>query len=163
MTITRRDLLAVAGSVPLTGLALGRVPVAPGNRRLPFKDGFAATDIAYLDSGSQHPLSLGALAAVQSYLAKRTLDPAAADYDRDDGGLLEKYARLVNADVDEVTFVQSTTTGEQMILRALGLPETLADNFVLKCYESGHSIYSDEITYPLLTRDIRSFISGAGR
>lgn len=123
MKITGRDLLAVAGSVPLTGVALGRAPIAHGDPEFPFKAGFAPTDVTYLDSGSQHPMSLGALAALQAYLAKRMLDPEAADYDRDDAGLIAKYCRLVNADVDEVTFVQSTTTGEQMILRALGLPE----------------------------------------
>ncbi len=123
MKITRRDLLAIVGSVPLTGHALGRAPIAQRDPEFPFKVGFAPTDVAYLDSGSQHPISLGGLAAAQAYLEKRTLDPEAANYERDDAGLLAKYARLVNADVDEVTFVQSTTTGEQMILRSLGLPE----------------------------------------
>src|SRR5262249_10247010 len=37
---------------------------------------------------------------------------------------LAKFARLVNADKDEVTFVQSTTTGEQMVLKALGIPQS---------------------------------------
>jgi selenocysteine lyase/cysteine desulfurase len=123
MTITRRELLAAAGCLPLAGITLAKVPESTSNAYFPFKSGFATTDIAYLDSGSQHPLSLGAVSAVQAYLAKRTLDPAAAHYDRDDPGLLVKYAKLVNADVDEVTFVQSTTAGEHMIIRSLGLPE----------------------------------------
>ncbi len=121
--ITRRELLAAAGGLPLAGVALAKVPEIASSTQFPFKSGFAATEIAYLDSGSQHPLSLGAVSAVQNYLAKRTLDPKAADYDRDDAGLLAKYAKLVNADVDEVTFVQSTTAGEHMVIRALGLPE----------------------------------------
>ena len=124
MKITRRELLTAAGGLPLAGITLAKAPEMASNAQFPFKSGFAATDIAYLDSGSQHPLSLGAVSAVQAYLARRTLDPKATADDRDDEGLLAKYAQLVNADVDEVTFVQSTTTGEQMILRALGLPES---------------------------------------
>lgn len=123
MNITRRELLAAAGSIPLAGLVVDAAELAREESRFPFKSGFAETDVAYLDSGSQHPLSLGAVASLQAYLAARSLDPAAADYERGDAELLAKYAKLVNADVDEVTFVQSTTAGEQMILRALGIPE----------------------------------------
>ncbi|MGH8221791.1 MAG: aminotransferase class V-fold PLP-dependent enzyme [Woeseiaceae bacterium] len=123
MRLTRRELLTAAGCLPIAGLALAKAPVARAGAPLPFKAGFAPMAVTYLDSGSQHPVSLGALQAVQNYLARRALDPNAPEDDRDDAGLLAKYARLVNADPDEVTFVQSTTTGEQMILRALGLPE----------------------------------------
>jgi selenocysteine lyase/cysteine desulfurase len=122
MKITRRELLTAAGCLPLAGAVLAKGPEIASSAQFPFKSGFAATDIAYLDSGSQHPLSLGAVSAVQAYLARRALDPKATDDDRDDEGLLAKCAKLVNADVDEVTFVQSTTTGEQKILRAPGLP-----------------------------------------
>ena len=122
MNLSRRKLLLAAGSLPLAKYALADVPQVPLGISLPFKQGFAATDVTYLDSGSQHPLSLGAQAEAQKYLAKRTLDPAAAGYERNDEGLLEKYARLVNADVDEVTFVQSTTAAEQMFLRSLEFP-----------------------------------------
>ncbi len=123
MNLSRRKLLLAAGSLPLAKYALAAVPQAPNSATLPFKQGFASTDITYLDSGSQHPLSLGAQAEAHKYLAHRALEPAAASYDRNDEGLLEKYARLVNADVDEVTFVQSTTAAEQMFLRSLGFPE----------------------------------------
>jgi carboxypeptidase C (cathepsin A) len=40
------------------------------------------------------------------------------------------------------------------------MPDELADNFTMRCYESGHGIYSDESAYPLLTRDMRDFITG---
>jgi selenocysteine lyase/cysteine desulfurase len=125
MNLTRRNLLLATGSLPFARLALADAtdtsPVS--STALPFKQGFHKTNLTYLDSGSQHPLSLAAQAAAQSYLAQRALDPEAADFDRNDQGVLAKYAQLVNADVDEICFVQSTTAGEQMILRALGLPE----------------------------------------
>jgi selenocysteine lyase/cysteine desulfurase len=122
MTISRRNLLLAAGSLPLAKLAVADSPPPPSAAGLPFREGFITSGVTYLDSGSQHPLSIGARAQAQKYLAQRMLDPEAADFDRNDEGLLEKYARLVNADLDEITFVQSTTAGEQMILRALGFP-----------------------------------------
>jgi selenocysteine lyase/cysteine desulfurase len=123
MKLTRRSLLLATGSLPLARFAAADSTAPEISDLLPFKQGFHATDLAYLDSGSQHPLSLGAEAEARKYLAYRALDPAAADYSRNDRGVISKYAQLVNADEDELTFVQSTTTGEQMVLRALGLPE----------------------------------------
>jgi len=124
MQLTRRNLLLAAGSLPLYRLALADTPAMESSGNFPFKKDFAATDVCYLDSGSQHPLSLGSRAELNKYLAVRTLEDTSGTYDRDDSGLLAKYAKLVNADPDEVTFVQSTTAGEQMFLRALGLPES---------------------------------------
>ncbi len=125
MNLTRRNLLLATGSLPFARLALAdatsTTPVI--SNALPFKQGFHTHPLTYLDAGSQHPLSLAAQAAAQRYLAQRALDPEAADYKRNEQGVISKYAQLVNADVDEVCFVQSTTAGEQMVLRALGLPE----------------------------------------
>lgn len=128
MEMTRRELLAAAGALPFAGAALGQdSPAARPDaspRTLPDKAAFAPTDLAYLDSGSQHPISLGGKAAVEAYLAMRTLDPAARRYELDQRGAIARFAKLVNADPDELTFVQSTTAGEQMIVRALGIPES---------------------------------------
>ncbi|MDX1379489.1 MAG: aminotransferase class V-fold PLP-dependent enzyme [Xanthomonadales bacterium] len=124
MTVSRRNLLLGAGALPLVPHAFAD-PAPSGAAEtmvLPDKSGFAAPAVTYLDAGSQHPISLGAHAAAQRYLAQRTLDPEAAGFERNDRGVLEKYARLVNADVDEVAFVQSTTTAEQMFLKALDIP-----------------------------------------
>jgi selenocysteine lyase/cysteine desulfurase len=91
---------------------------------LPDKAAFLATDITYLDSGSFHPISLGARAAIDAYLNRRSLEPSAQGRGVEDEEVLAKFARLVNADQDEVAFVQSTTSGEQMVLRALGMPHS---------------------------------------
>ncbi|MDB5669791.1 MAG: aminotransferase [Alphaproteobacteria bacterium] len=124
MKMSRREYLVAAGALPIAAgsLALVRPALAAEAPSLPDKASFVPTDLAYLDSGSQHPMSIGAKAAVDTYLAKRTLDPAAAAYELDEDGLLAKFARMINADVDEVTYIQSTTTGEQMVLRALDIP-----------------------------------------
>ncbi len=127
MKFSRRNLLTAAAALPFAQRALADLPegvAAPDKTQLPNKQGFAVPEGVYLDSGSQHPISLGAQARAQGYLAQRTLDPTAAAFDRNDDGVLEKYARLVNADVDEIAFVQSTTTAEQMFLKALDIPDS---------------------------------------
>lgn len=132
---TRRSLVLAAGAMPVArSLAAQRpsttsAPTAPpppaAASTFPDKASFAPTDITYLDSGSYHPISRGARAAIESYLARRALEPVASQQPGvDDAAVLAKFARLVNVDPEEVTFVQSTTTGEQMVLRALGIPRS---------------------------------------
>lgn len=129
MDMTRREWLTVAGSLPFAGHGLASATQPDGrnagqNKRFPDKAAFAPMGVTYLDSGAQHPLPLGAKAAAAAYLASRSLDVAAPKFELDSQGAMMRFARLVNADPDEVTFVQSTTTGEQMVLRALGIPES---------------------------------------
>lgn len=123
--LDRRQCLAAVGGVATTallqtGTSLSAAP--PGARVLPDRTAFAPTDIAYLDNGSQHPMPLLSKAAIETYLAKRTLDPAAQAFSLDEDGVRAKFARLINAEPDEIAYVQSTTAGEQMVLRALDLP-----------------------------------------
>lgn len=130
MDITRREMLTVAGALPFAARAHADEPgaatraAAPATRALPDKDAFAPLALTYLDSGSQHPLPLGAKAAAEAYLASRSFDAAAPKFELDSQGAIARFARLVNASPDELTFVQSTTAGEQMVLRALGIPES---------------------------------------
>ena len=128
--LTRRDLLLSAGALPLSrAFAADTRAGRPGDvgeavPALPDRAAFLATDITYLDSGSFHPISLGARGAIEAYLNRRSLDPSAQGKGVEEEDVLAKFAQLVNADKDEVTFVQSTTTGEQMVLKALGIPQS---------------------------------------
>lgn len=125
MSLTRREWIGMAASLPT--LAMSARPglaaqAAPTPGPLPDKAAFNIGGQVYLDSGTMHPMSLGARAAVEAYLAKRSLDPQAADHKLDSDGVRARFARLINAEPDEIAFVQSTTTGEHLVLRALGLP-----------------------------------------
>ncbi|MDX3901629.1 MAG: aminotransferase class V-fold PLP-dependent enzyme [Sphingobium sp.] len=122
MTLSRRQAIAAALAAPVAASAARAAGAAAPT--LPDKAAFAATPLAYLDNAATHPISLGAQAAIAAYVAGRTMDPAAAARPRTDmGAVLAKFARLVNAAPDEVTWVQSTTMGEQMVLRAMGYPD----------------------------------------
>ena len=123
MLLSRRSVIAAAGAAPLVQAAAQStlVTTAPS---LPDRSFCAQSDVTYLDSGSQHPVSIAARKAVDEYLAKRELDPSASSYALPEDEVRAKFAKLINAaSADEIAFVQSTTAGEQMVLRGLGLPQ----------------------------------------
>ncbi len=123
MRLTRRQYLAATAA---TAALPHAAPVAAraASGALARAGDFAPTDIAYLDNGSQHPIPRASIANLETYLAKRQLDPAAQNSSLDDDAPRARFARLINANAEEIAWVQSTTAGEQMVLRALGLPET---------------------------------------
>lgn len=119
VTPTTPGSQAMPGATPGFAAQSPAPPIGP--RSMPDKAAFGPMGVTYFDSGSQHPLSLGARQATERYLAKRALEPG-VQYSLNEAGVLEKFARLINADKDEVAYVPSTTAGEQLVLRGLGLP-----------------------------------------
>ena len=122
--MNRRDLLAAAaGAATLAGKPQ-IAGAASASDSFPLKSDFSVGGMCYLDSGTMHPLSVGARAALNSYIQYRSFSVGAAPnkgYDEDD--VRDKFAKLVNADIEEIAFVQSTTAGENLILQVLGLPQ----------------------------------------
>jgi len=103
---------------------------------LPHKDAFSPFAGSYLNCASQHPLSLGGRDALNRYMDFKTFSldsdhSVSQTYQRN----LENYALLINADKDEVCFVQSTTVGENLVLKALNIPN------------KGGRIVTDELHY----------------
>lgn len=121
MTISRRTLIKAAAAVP-TAAAATAIAV-PFDTALPARSAFISSGLAYLDNGSQHPIGIGARAAVDAWYAQRMADPGGAGYTLPRDGVLAAFARLINADPAEISFIQSTTAGEQAVIRALGLPD----------------------------------------
>ena len=126
MSISRRTLLLGAATAPVVSksLAAGPQPVTSESFALPAKKLFASMPYTYLDSGSTHPLSLGAKAALEDYLRSKTRDAAAPaiDMDAKQESVMRRFATLVGAHPEELCFVQSTTMGENLVIQALGLP-----------------------------------------
>jgi selenocysteine lyase/cysteine desulfurase len=123
-TLTRRDWLIGAAAAPA---ALGvAAPAARANEEtlaLPAKPAFAQMPFTYLDSGSTHPTPLGAKAAVEAYMARKTRDRAAPEEVENEESSATVFARLINADPDEISYVFSTTMGENLSLLAAGMPQ----------------------------------------
>lgn len=137
---TRRAALKAGSAAPLAPSALAAAADEEGgfdpSSPLPHKAAFAPFNTTYLNCASQHPVSLGAQNAVNRYLGYKSFSTD-SDFSnsRTYDGVLEKYASLVNADVDEIAFVQSTTVGENLVLKALDIPR------------SGGRIVTDELHY----------------
>src|SRR2546421_4854389 len=120
MSFTRRALVTAAAAAPVL-VSAAKAAAAPA---LPARSAFAKMPYAYLDSGSTHPMPLGAQAALRDYLAFKTRDAAAPRLDMDEieKRVMERFGRLVGADSSELVFIQSTTMGENLVLKALGYP-----------------------------------------
>lgn len=122
MKLTRRSVMAAGAAAP--GLAQAAAAPAPAPA-LPAKSAFAKMPFTYLDSGSTHPMPLGAKAALEAYLRYKTQDGSTPGYSMGakEEAVLAKFGALVNAAPDELSYIQSTTMGEALALQALGIPE----------------------------------------
>lgn len=114
--VTRRGVLAGATALPLAA----RAAAAPA--ALPDRASFAAMPGTYLDSGTMHPVPIGARDAARDYFQQRATMNGYFPTDAVEGRVKANFARLINATPEEIAFVQSTTAGEQAIIDALGFP-----------------------------------------
>ena len=124
-TVSRRNILIVAGlTSAAAAMPASAQRTAPFPASLPDKTNFNQDDVIYLDSGSQHPMSLGSRAAVDDYFNKR-MQPGKLRTNRCRRQRRQREVRQADqrGRADEIAFVQSTTAGEQMVLRGLGLPQ----------------------------------------
>lgn len=137
-TFNRRQLIAAAPATLLAPAALAATatPTVDPKSPLPHKTAFAPFNTTYLNSASQHPVSTGAREAVQRYLDYKSYS-VDTDFSNSDTyiDVLGKYAGLINAEPDEVTYVQSTTVGENLVIKALGIPR------------SGGKVVTEELHY----------------
>ena len=138
--LTRRECFLGASAAALLPIAVSSAQSAPKSfdpsSPLPHKDAFSAFNGTYLNCASQHPLSLGGRDAINRYMDFKSFSGESdhsvfQSYQRN----LENYAKLINADKEDVCFVQSTTVGENLVLKALGIPE------------AGGRIVTDELHY----------------
>lgn len=127
--LSRRALLAGAAALPIaSGVAASGVAAQAGPPASTAAPGeglaramFAPMPTVHLDSGTAHPVPLGARDAVQRYLHSRATGERwpSGEVER---RVKERFARLVGASPRELAFVQSTTAGEQLAIDALDLP-----------------------------------------
>ena len=77
MTINRRDLIKTAAALPLAGMVSATInQYANAATTLPDKKSFGEMNVTYLNSASQHPISLASSNSAEIYLSKRRIDPS---------------------------------------------------------------------------------------
>jgi selenocysteine lyase/cysteine desulfurase len=125
----RRDFLVSAGALAvaarpsLAALQTARpAPVLPATVRADFP---LATAETYLNSAAIHPLGTFAASAVEQTMAFRLrgAGPGRADFGVDKQTALKAaFAKLINAQPNEIAFVSSTSDGENIVTLGLDLP-----------------------------------------
>ena len=131
MDISRRELLVSAGglaaasalpSVRVNLREAGRPPRAAGT--LPVRDDFAIpAGESWLANAFIHPVSIAAAEAVRRYLDTRTFkEPRVRSGDSISGEVKGVFAQLINARPEEISLIQSTSVGENLVVNGLGIP-----------------------------------------
>jgi selenocysteine lyase/cysteine desulfurase len=124
MEMSRRELFR-AGSASLAAALMSQVTgcggadAQPLTPVLPAKTAFpGVADRIYLNAAADHPWHVDSSAALKAYADSKLGGFGAGT------SALAKFAALIHAEADEVTYVPSTSMGEYLVTKALGLPES---------------------------------------
>lgn len=141
MSLHRRDLLKGVGGI-VAGATLANMnvePVLAATRapaaRLPRKEDFDLADgSAYLNAAYTHPIPRPSVDATRAYLAQRNKlampRPGSGGGEGQGFNAKEVFASLINARPSEIAYVPNTSTGENLVVGALGLDRPTQFNVV---------------------------------
>jgi selenocysteine lyase/cysteine desulfurase len=141
MTLERRELLKTLSGMAAC-VALGKFDATAvldvaqrSNPGLPRKQDFDLADgFAYLNAAYTHPIPRPAAEAARAYLTQR--NKLAMPRPGSGGGVGEGFnakalfAELINARPSEIAYVPNTSTGENLVVSALGLDRPTDSNVV---------------------------------
>jgi selenocysteine lyase/cysteine desulfurase len=146
MTIHRRELFTAVGGIAATAAlrpwTSERSPLAPASLpqapvAFPRKEDFSIEEgYTYLNAAYTHPIPrLSVEAAQRAAEARGTLRPTPAPSGRGAGSATTPnpralFAELINARPQEIAYVSSTSEGENLVVRALGLDHRFDGNVV---------------------------------
>jgi selenocysteine lyase/cysteine desulfurase len=125
MPLTRREMLTslgAAAAISLPRMSPDTIRSTPlPSADFPRKADFGIPDgHTYINCAYTHPLPLGAVASVRRHLERRSRPdadlPAEPNVD-----LKAEFAGLINAKPSEVSYVTSTSAGENLIVNGLGI------------------------------------------
>ena len=142
-TMHRRDLLAVVGGVSTTALVRSWIPsplslaLPQGPVAFPRKDDFSIEEgYTYLNAAYTHPIPrMSVEAARRAAESRGSLKPAPPPSGRGGGSAgtpnpRALFAELINAKPAEIAYVSSTSAGENLVVRSLGLDHQFDGNVV---------------------------------
>jgi len=117
MSLTRRELLA--GAAQLAAVAA----VQPADGSLPARRDFAIpAGQTYLNSAFIHPIPVAAAQAVSRYIETRTFSRERWSGDDLAVKVRAQFAALINAKPAEISLVESTSRGENLVVNGLSVP-----------------------------------------
>jgi len=117
MSLTRRELLAGAAQ-------LAAAPaVQPSDGSLPaWRDFAIPAGQTYLNSAFIHPIPVASAQAVSRYIETRTFSRERWSGDDLAVKVRAQFAALINAKPAEISLVESTSRGENLVVNGLGVP-----------------------------------------
>ena len=145
MTMNRRRWLARAAACASAGPAfqLRLAAQSPGAPQLPARSDFPIAETAtFLNNAAYHPLSSGAFAAIQTYLQRKSTGSTRFSFGPAGSQVKAQIAKLIHVPASSLSFVPSTTVGENLLVAGLGFPHTQG-NIVTDAlhYESSTYLY----------------------
>ncbi len=122
MDLPRREFLAAAAAI--ASLACSREGPRPGPAAASRRGDFLIPDgLTYLNSAYTHPMPRAGVELLQDYATRRAT-PGVELFDT--SAIVRQvkadYAALINATPEELAFVPNTSTGENLVVRGLGIP-----------------------------------------
>ena len=142
---SRRKWLTTVGAIPF---AAGVIDTGKGiaatnsvQRILPAKDKFQISG-TYLNAAYTHPMSIGSVNAIKAFLDLRMVNGKGAGVNMatDRSEARDLFAKLINADPQELAWVPSTMVGENLVVSGLGLHGSKA-RVVTDAYHFDGSLY----------------------
>jgi selenocysteine lyase/cysteine desulfurase len=116
MSLTRREWLA--GTAQLAAAAA----LQPAESSLPDRRAFAIpADQTYLNSAFIHPIPIAAAQAVHRYIETREFSRERWSGDDLAAKVRAQFAALIGAEPAEISLVESTSRGENLVVNGLGL------------------------------------------
>jgi len=129
MNISRREALASLGSMAALGVApllsskaLSQVTAASSSALvLPAKSDFAIpSGVTYINSAYTHPMPLAALESLRAWAEFRAR-PEAVSQPKKLIDVKAEFAALINAKVSEISYISSTSMGENLVVNGLDI------------------------------------------
>ncbi len=125
MSINRREFVAgvaaLGSASVLPAFSATQSSQAPTAAGLPRKGDFAIPqDLTYINSAYIHPMPVGAREALARYAESRTT-PGVGLGRFDTGDPKKEFAALINAKPSEISYVPSTSAGENLVVNGLGI------------------------------------------
>ena len=145
-TLNRRRFLSSLAMLPaslgLMGNGTKKEPIFtdPKVINLPCPELFSIDGI-YLNAAYTHPMSIGSAQAVKDYLDTRMQNGKSAyNVRKERTEAVDLFAKLINANPEEIAWIPSTMVGENIIASGLGLP-TSKHRVVTDAYHFDGSLY----------------------
>jgi selenocysteine lyase/cysteine desulfurase len=119
----RREFLggmSVLGAVAAIPGTRPKLQLSPTTRSLPAKSDFAIPEgLTYINSAYTHPMPIAAAEAVRRYLDFRSRPGLNQEQTVD---IKAEFAALINAKPSEISFIPSTSAGENLVVNGLDIP-----------------------------------------